>query len=88
MLIAHEFHIQPSEIDRMVFFEYEYLIEDIKEYVEEQKSEHEKQEKGISSSMPNMNSMMNNMKSNMSLGGNSSSNFSMPKMPSFSMPKL
>ena len=43
LLICKEFKIQPSEIDRLVFFEYEYMLEDIKEYQKEKQTQAEAQ---------------------------------------------
>lgn len=77
--ICKEYHIQPSEIDRMQFFEYEFLIEDInkdtKEAAERQK-EQEKAQQAQMGTMPNYNQMMSNARS------------SMPKMSMPSMPKF
>ena len=33
LYICKEYHIQPSEIDRMVYFEYEYMEEEIKKEI-------------------------------------------------------
>lgn len=75
-IICREYNIQPSEIDKMIFYEYEYLIEDIKDHVknqEKQKAEEEKRYK-----TPSMNSMMNQQRSMMN-------NYSVPKV---SIPKI
>lgn len=60
-VIAREFHIQPSEIDKMVFFEYEWLLEDINEFVKQQEKQQKEDNKAFN--MPNMNKMMSDMKS-------------------------
>ena len=62
----------------MVYFEYEYMLEDINKEQKEQERRNKEDEKryaGIGKT-PNYNSMMNNV------------GRSMPKLPSFSMPKI
>lgn len=91
LYIAKEYHIQPSEVLNMVFFEYEYMIEDIKEHQKEREAQQEKEEKeqqmmtrqmknpyGSGFKMPSMPNY-GNMKAP-----------SMPSMPNFanSMPKF
>lgn len=53
-IICREFHIQPSEIDKMIYFEYEYLLEDISEYTKKQEADYKKQENQYK--LPNYNS--------------------------------
>ena len=62
-ILCREYHIQPSEIDRMLMFEYEYLIEDIKAYVKKQEEQQKEDEKN--NKIPNMNNMMSQYKSSM-----------------------
>ena len=50
LYIAKDFNIQPSEIDRMVYYEYEQLLDDIKELREKEEEERKKQEKQQNSS--------------------------------------
>ena len=69
--------MQPSEIDRMVFFEYEYMLEDIKDYQKERQSQAEAQEK----QQAQMQRQMQNPTRNMKMP-------SMPAMPKFTMPRL
>jgi hypothetical protein len=57
-ILCREYHIQPSEIDRMLMFEYEYLLEDITDYVKEQEKQRKKDEKENKMNLPNYNSMM------------------------------
>ena len=57
-ILCREYHIQPSEIDRMLMFEYEYLLEDITDYVKEQEKQRKKEEKENKMNLPNYNSMM------------------------------
>jgi len=62
--IAREWHIQPSEIDRMVYFEYEQILDEIQEITKEQQKKNEEEEKRYQSmqkTIPNMNNMMSNM---------------------------
>lgn len=78
LYICKEYHIQPSEIDKMVFFEYEYMLEDINKEQKEQEKKNKEDEKKYAAlnKTPNYNSMMSNV------------GRSMPKLPSFSMPKF
>lgn len=55
--------MQPSEIDRMLMFEYEYLLEDIKSYVKKQEDQRKEEEKNYK--MPTMSGMMNQAKASM-----------------------
>lgn len=73
-MICKEFNIQPSEIDKMVYFEYEYILEDIKEYQDDQQSKAEAQEKQQAQWQQQM--------------GNPMSNIKMPPMPKFNMPNF
>jgi hypothetical protein len=74
-VICREYHIQPSEIDRMQMFEYEFLLEDIRAYNKQQEDQRKKDEQN-QPGIPNVNSYMNSMKQQM------------PQMPKISMPKL
>lgn len=79
--LAKEYHIQPSEINRMVFFEYEYMLEEINVLQKQQEEQNASQQKEYDSMRKGMNpqSMMPKMP-----------NVTMPKvsMPSITMPKL
>lgn len=77
-VIARDYHIQPSEIDRMVFFEYEYILEDINEERKEQEKRNKEDEKkyGNLGKTPNYNSIMRGMSNNM------------PQMPKIPTPKF
>ncbi len=74
--ICKEYHIQPSEIDRLQFYEYEYMLEEINKDIKEQEKRQKEQEKqqASMSSVPNYNQIMRGAQS------------SIPKfsMPSFS----
>ena len=62
----------------MVYFEYEYMLEDIKSEQKEAEKRNKEEEKkyGNIGKTPNYNQMMNNV------------GRSMPSLPSFSMPKI
>ena len=68
-------HLQPSEMDRMPFFELEELLDSLKDLADKEEEERKKKE-GKSSGDFNMNSMSRQMKSNMP---------SMPTMPNFKL---
>lgn len=70
--------MQPSEIDKFFYYEYEKILEEIHITNKEQEKQNKEQEKKMGSQNTNMSSMMNSMKSSMN-------NF---KMPTVSMPKF
>ena len=79
LYICKEWHIQPSEIDKMIYFEYEWMLDDINEDHKEQEKrskEEQKQYDSMKKGMPNMNNMMSNI------------NKGMPQLPKISIPKL
>ncbi len=83
LFICKEWNIQPSEIDRLPFYDYEFVCEQInivQKEQEKQQKEQEKQYAGMQKSM-NPTSMMNAMKNNMP-------GMNMPKMPTMNMPKF
>lgn len=77
LYICRDWHIQPSEIDRMMYFEYEYIIQDINKENKEQEKRNKEDEKryGNIGKLPNYNSMK-------------TPSVNMPKMPTFNMPKI
>lgn len=77
--LVRNFHIQPSEIDRMPYWEYEYFLKFANEQIKEENKQQEEQSEGydMDSMKRSANSMMKQPKMP-----------SMPKMPSFSMPKI
>lgn len=85
--LAKNFHIQPSEIDKMPYWEYEYFIDAVNDNIKEENEASEKQEDAYKSKY-NANKIMSNAKSSMPKMPSSSSYRapSMPKMPS--MPKI
>ena len=83
LYLCRDYHIQPSEIDRMPFFEYEYMLEDVKQIQKEQEKEQERQQKeqdNMRHSM-NPNTMMRGMQQSMP-------NMSSVKLPQMQIPKL
>lgn len=66
-IICREYHIQPSEIDRMLMFEYEYLMDFIRDYVKKQEDQRKKDEAEQSSKykMPSTSQMMSQAYSSM-----------------------
>ena len=84
LLICKEFNVQFSEIMKLVFFEYEYLIEDIKQIQKERETQEEAQQKEYGQ-------LQRQMRNPMQFAAQ---NFKMPsapkigQMPSFSFPKL
>jgi hypothetical protein len=75
LYISKDYHIQPSEINIMPYYQYELYLEEIRAIQKEQEKENEKQEKQQSQMMKNMNpgSMMSSMNRNMP-------NMNMPKV--------
>lgn len=67
LYICKDYHIQPSEINQMPYYQYELYLEEIKVIQKQQEKENEKQEKQQSQMMKGMNpsSMMNNINRNM-----------------------
>lgn len=59
--IAKEYHIQPSEIKKLPYYQYEWLIEDI--ISDQKKAEEQQKRQQADSQMPNMSKMMNSYKS-------------------------
>ncbi len=57
LFICKEWHIQPSEIDQLQFFEYEMMLQEIEQHNKEQEKrskEEQKQYESMNSSMRNM----------------------------------
>lgn len=81
--LSKEYHIAPSEIDRMKFFEYEILLEQVNVLAKQQEEENKKYQEDMDSmrSQMNPNKMMSSMSQQMG-------NFKPPEMPKMSIPKL
>ena len=84
LYICKDYHIQPSEIRKLPYYEYEFILIEIKVIEEKQQEEQEKYNEKFDTK--SMNSQMNNMSRNMMGGGN----FKMPNvsMPNINMPKI
>ena len=72
--MAKNFNIAPSEIDRMYYWEYEYLLDEVNNHIKEENERQEKENDKYGDMNPK--SMMRNAQS------------SMPKMSGYSMPKM
>ena len=86
LFICKEYHLQPSEIDRLYYYEYEWILEEINILQKEQEKQNEAQQKEYDSMRGNMNmgQMMNNMKSSMpNLGSMKMPNMGQLKVPKF-----
>ena len=75
LYICKEYNYSPEYIDKMPFYEYEWLIQDINELRKKEDEERKKQEKGNSPYKPPKMPGMPKMPS-------------MPKMPIISVPKF
>ena len=77
LYICRDWHIQPSEIDKLPYYEYEWMIEYINEDYKEQEKrskEEQKQYDSMKKGMPNMNNMMKG--------------YQQPTLPKINLPKL
>ena len=79
LYISRDWHIAPSEIDRLVYFEYEQMLEDINEFNKEQekKSKEEREQYDSMMSKSKMNTNFNSMYKN-----------AQSSLPKISIPKL
>ena len=78
LLLCKEYHLQPSEIDRFVYYEYEWILEEINVLQKQQEEDNKAQQEqydNMKQSM-NMNAMTNSMRN------------SMPKMGDMKMPTI
>ena len=74
---AKNFYIAPSEIDRMYYWEYEYMLDEVNNNIKTENERNEKENEKYGNMNPK--SMMSNARNSMA---------HMPKSPSFSMPSL
>lgn len=79
LFISKEWHIQPSEIDRLQYFEYEMILEEIDQHNKEQ----EKQQKNEQKQYDQMHSSMKNM-----TNFNNISKQAQQTLPKVSLPKF
>lgn len=79
LYISRDWHIAPSEIDKMVYFEYEQMLEDISEFNREQekRSKEEREQYDNMMSKSKMNTNFNSMYKN-----------AQSSLPKVSIPKL
>ena len=82
--IAKYLSIQPSEIDRMYYWEYEYLMEDMNEMIDKEKEQNEGDGEGSVSQQAS--NTMRDIKKQSSSMLPSMNNFKPPQMPK--MPKI
>lgn len=73
-------HIQPTELDMLPYFEYEYTVEIYNDIVKERNDEEKKQNQGMEDKY-NVSGMQKNMTRNMN-------SYKNPTMPKISMPRL
>jgi len=70
LYIARDWHIQPSEIDNLVYYEFEQMIDEINEHNKEQEKrskQEQEQYDSMKKGMPSMNNITNNINKNMTL---------------------
>ena len=72
--LAKNFYIAPSEIDRMYYWEYEYMLDEVNNNIKAENERQEKENAKYGDMSPK--SMMRNVQSQM------------PKMPSMNIPKM
>jgi hypothetical protein len=60
LTLQYHLHIQPSELEKMNYYEYEYMVEDLQEFLKEKNKNEEKAYENINSSTSQI-SKMNNM---------------------------
>lgn len=75
-------HIQPSELDNMQYWEYEISLEEYEKILKERKEEQDAQQEGMNMNPTKMGSdMMKQAQHNLKMP-------SMPSMPNISMPHI
>lgn len=85
VILGEQLHWQPSEIDRLPYYELEYTIEIYEEILKERKEEQDKQSEGYQDKYGDPTAMGNDM---LSKAKSSFKMPSMPAMPSITIPKL
>lgn len=76
--IAKNFHISPSEIEQLPYWEYEYMMKEMTDTIKKENEDHKKQEEQYG----DINSRVSKMQRN------GVQTPKMPSMPSISMPKI
>ena len=74
-------HLQPSELDLLPFYEYEYTLEMFNEIIKERNDDEKKQTSSYDDQYKSMSGMQNKMSKSMS-------SYKTPSMPKISMPKF
>lgn len=59
LFISKEWHIQPSEVDRLQYFEYEMILEEIDQNNKEQEKHYKEEQKQYQQMQSSMKSMTN-----------------------------
>lgn len=80
LYLGREYHFPPSDIDKMFYWEFEWMMEDVREYnkkEEERQKEEEKKQQDMQANM-NPSQQLRSIQNSTT----------MPKMPSISMPKF
>lgn len=75
LLLAKEYNIGWSEVDAMPYYEYEWVLEEVKEIHETQVKQQEKQQQEQQNMMPNTNALARQMQQS-------------TKLPSLTTPKF
>lgn len=73
---------QPSEIEKMDFYEIEIILDNLKELAEEEEKERKKKDKDEASAVPNISSYQRQMQSTLN---SSRGTLPMPSMPNFKL---
>lgn len=88
--LAKHYHLQPSEINMMQYYEYETYLEEVnileKKYAAEQEKQQEEQKSMVNPA--SFNSQMAQMQKSMASTTFGSGNFKAPTMPKISIPKF
>lgn len=74
-------HLQPSELDLLPFYEYEYTLEMFNEIIKDRNDDEKKQTSSYDDQYKSMSGMQNKMSKSMS-------SYKTPSMPKISMPKF
>lgn len=82
LMLMEQLHVQPSEIDRLPYYEYEYSIDLYEEILKERKQEQDKQMQAQKAEYGDPSKMGGN------LINKAKSGFRTPSMPKITMPKI
>ena len=76
--IAKNFHIQPSEIDKLPFWEYEYMLQEMTETIKKEQESQEKQ--NADANGMDLNAMQRKFNSKIPNMSSAAKGFSLPKI--------